>query len=111
MRRHFLAHRWVWLAIALTVVVANELLDRNFFDHREHIDGDVVLTLLVLLVSFFGSFLVQQCSSVAAHRRHRRAGRSTLQDSLRTSPAVNPMTVGAVAGTRPGVSGLAANVS
>ena len=36
MRRHFVSHRWVWLAIAITVVVANELVDRNFFDHREH---------------------------------------------------------------------------
>jgi hypothetical protein len=57
MRRHFFAHRWVWLAIAVAVVVANELIDRNFFDHREHIDGDVVLTLLVLVVSFVGSYL------------------------------------------------------
>jgi hypothetical protein len=32
MRRHFLAHRWVWLTIAVVVVVANELIDRNFFD-------------------------------------------------------------------------------
>jgi hypothetical protein len=68
MRRHFLAHRWVWLAVAITVVVANELMDRNFFDHREHIDGDVVVTLLVLLVSFFGSFIV-----AALTRRRRRA--------------------------------------
>ena len=69
MRRHFLAHRWVWLAIAITVVVANELVDRNFFDHREHIDGDVVVTLLVLLVSFFGSFVV----AALIRRRHRAA--------------------------------------
>ena len=67
MRRHFLAHRWVWLAIAVTVVIANELVDRNFFDHREHIDGDVVLTLLFLVVSFFGSFIVG-----ALLRRRRR---------------------------------------
>jgi hypothetical protein len=68
MRRHFLAHRWVWLAIAVTVVVANELIDRNFFDHREHIDGDVVVTLFVLLLSFFGSYMV-----AAVLRRRRRA--------------------------------------
>jgi hypothetical protein len=68
MRRHFLAHRWVWLAIAVTVVVANELIDRNFFDHREHIDGDVVVTLFVLLLSFFGSYMV-----TAVLRRRRRA--------------------------------------
>ncbi|HEY2777379.1 MAG TPA: hypothetical protein VGI77_05705 [Gaiellaceae bacterium] len=58
MRRHFVSHRWVWLAIAIAVVVANELIDRNFFDHREHIDGDVVATLFVLLVAFFGSWIV-----------------------------------------------------
>jgi hypothetical protein len=67
MRRHFLAHRWVWLAIAITVVVANELMDRNFFDHKEHIDGDVVVTLLVLLLSFFGSYVVAK-----VQRRRRR---------------------------------------
>ena len=68
MRRHFLAHRRVWLAIAVTVVVANELIDRNFLDHREHIDGDVVVTLFVLLLSCFGSYLV-----MAVRRRRRRA--------------------------------------
>jgi hypothetical protein len=67
MRRHFLAHRWVWLAIAVAVLVANEFIDRNFFDHREHIDGDVVVTLLVLLLSFFGSYLFQ-----IVRRRRRR---------------------------------------
>jgi multisubunit Na+/H+ antiporter MnhG subunit len=69
MRRHFLAHRWVWLAIAITVVVANELMDRNFFDHKEHIDGDVVVTLLVLLLSFFGSYAIAK----AQRRRGRVA--------------------------------------
>jgi small-conductance mechanosensitive channel len=58
MQTHFVSHRRVWLAIAVMVIVANELLDRNFFDHREHIDGDVVLTILVLLIAFFGSYLV-----------------------------------------------------
>ncbi|HST14952.1 MAG TPA: hypothetical protein VLJ44_08905 [Gaiellaceae bacterium] len=70
MKRHFLAHRSVWLAIAITVVIANELIDRNFFDHREHIDGDVVLTLLVLVVSFFGSFIV---GAFLRRRRHTAA--------------------------------------
>lgn len=58
MRRHFVSHRWVWLAIAIAVVVANELIDRNFFDHREHIDGDFVLAALALLIGFFGSYVV-----------------------------------------------------
>jgi hypothetical protein len=34
------------------------VVDRNFFDHREHIDGDFVLAVLVLVVAFFGSYLV-----------------------------------------------------
>jgi hypothetical protein len=58
MRKHFVPHWRVWLAIAVVVIVANELLDRNFFDHREHIDGDFVLAILVSLVAFFGSYVV-----------------------------------------------------
>lgn len=38
--------------------VVNEVVDRNFFDHREHIDGDFVLALVALLVGFFGSYFV-----------------------------------------------------
>lgn len=68
MRRHFLAHRWVWLTIAVIVVVANESIDRNFFDHREHIDGDVVVAVVFLLLSFFASYAV-----AAVLRRRRRA--------------------------------------
>jgi hypothetical protein len=48
----------VWLLIAVIVIVANELVDRNFFDHKEHIDGDFVLVVLALLITFFGSYLV-----------------------------------------------------
>jgi hypothetical protein len=58
MRKHFVSHWRVWLTIVVVVVVANELLDRNFFDHREHIDGDFVVTIAVLLIAFFGSYLV-----------------------------------------------------
>jgi hypothetical protein len=58
MRNHFVSHWRVWLTIAVVAVVANELLDRNFFDHREHIDGDLVVTIAVLLIAFFGSYLV-----------------------------------------------------
>jgi hypothetical protein len=63
MRKHFVSHWRVWLVIAVVVIAANELLDRNFFDHREHIDGDVAVTLLVLLVAFFGSYLVVRVRS------------------------------------------------
>ena len=58
MRNHFVSHWRVWLTIAVVAVVANELLDRNFFDHREHIDGDLVVTIAVLLIAFFGSYVV-----------------------------------------------------
>ena len=58
MRSHLLSHWPLWLGIAAVVITVNELVDRNFFDHREHIDGDFVLTLLVLVVAFFGSYLI-----------------------------------------------------
>lgn len=58
MRRHIVSHWRVWLVIAAVVIVANELIDRNFFDHREHISGDVALTVLVLLVAVVSSYFV-----------------------------------------------------
>ena len=69
MRQHIVSHWRIWLVVAAVVIVANELIDRNFFDHREHIDGDVVVTLLVLLLSFFGSYMV----ATVLRRRHRAA--------------------------------------
>ena len=44
--------------IAAVVIVANELIDRNFFDHREHIDGDVAVTVVALLIAVVGSYFV-----------------------------------------------------
>lgn len=55
-RGHLISHWRIWLLIAVTVVVVNEVVDRNFFDHREHIDGDFVLTVVLLLVTFFVSY-------------------------------------------------------
>ena len=49
--------------IAVIVVTANELIDRNFFDHKEHIDGDVLVTVVVLAIAFFGSYLVVRALS------------------------------------------------
>ena len=57
-RQHFVSHWLVWLLIVVVVVVVNEVVDRNFFDHREHIDGDFALALVALVVGFFGSYLV-----------------------------------------------------
>jgi hypothetical protein len=58
LRRHLVSHWRVWLLIVVVVGVVNEVVDRNFFDHREHIDGDFVLALVALLVGFFGSYFV-----------------------------------------------------
>jgi len=57
-RRHLVSHWRVWLLIVVVVVVVNEVVDRNFFDHREHIDGDFALALVALLVGFFGSYFM-----------------------------------------------------
>jgi len=66
MRHHLVSHWPVWLLIVLVVVVVNEVVDRNFFDHREHIDGDFALAVVALVIGFFGSYLV-------ARRRPRDA--------------------------------------
>ena len=58
MRQHLVSHWRVWLLIVVVVVVVNEVVDRNFFDHREHIDGDFSLGVVALIVGFFGSYLV-----------------------------------------------------
>ena len=62
-REHLVSHWRIWLLIALVAVVANEVVDRNFFDHQEHIDGDVVITVACLLVAFFGSYAVVRLKS------------------------------------------------
>jgi len=46
------------LLVVVVVVVVNEVVDRNFFDHREHIDGDFALAVVAMLVGFFGSYLL-----------------------------------------------------
>jgi len=68
MRRHFVSHWRVWLTIAAVVIVANELIDRNFFDHKEHLDGDLVLTLAVLLVCFLGSYVFVRSRALRTRR-------------------------------------------
>jgi hypothetical protein len=57
-RGHLRSHWRIWLLIAVAVVTVNEVVDRNFFDHREHIDGDFVLTVLLLAVAFFTSYVI-----------------------------------------------------
>jgi hypothetical protein len=58
MRQHLVSHWRVWLLIVVAVVVVNEVVDRNFFDHREHIDGDFAFAVLALVSGFLGSYLV-----------------------------------------------------
>lgn len=57
-RQHLVSHWRVWVTIVVVVVVVNEVVDRNFFDHREHVDGDLALAIVALIVAFFGSYLV-----------------------------------------------------
>jgi hypothetical protein len=64
-RGHLISHWRIWLLIAVIVVAVNEVVDRNFFDHREHIDGDFALTVVLLLFAFFVSY-------VAARLKARR---------------------------------------
>jgi hypothetical protein len=57
-RGHLASHWRIWLLIAVVVVAVNEVVDRNFFDHREHIDGDIVLTVVLLTIAFFVSYAI-----------------------------------------------------
>jgi len=58
MRRHAVSHWRVWIVLAVAAIVVNELVDRNFFDHREHIDGDVLVTVVVLIIAISVSYAV-----------------------------------------------------
>ena len=57
-RQHLVSHWRVWLLVV--VVVVNEVVDRNFFDHREHIDGDFALAVVALILGFSGQW-VERC--------------------------------------------------
>jgi uncharacterized membrane protein YhaH (DUF805 family) len=63
MRRHFVSHWRAWVVLAVAVIVINELVDRNFFDHREHIDGDFLHTVVVLLISVTVSYAVARLTA------------------------------------------------
>jgi len=58
MRQNLVSHWRVWLLIVVVVVVVNEVVDRNFFDHREHVDGDFGLAVVALVIGFVGSYVV-----------------------------------------------------
>ncbi len=62
-RAHLASHWRIWLLVAVIAAVVNEVVDRNFFDHQEHIDGDVVITVACLLVAFFVSYAVVRLKS------------------------------------------------
>jgi hypothetical protein len=65
MRRHLVSHWRIWALFAVSVVIVNELVDRSFFDHREHIDGDVMITVLALLLVTSASYGVARLRSRA----------------------------------------------
>jgi hypothetical protein len=44
--------------LRLPVVAVNEVVDRNFFDHREQVDGDFAVVVAGLVLAFFGSYFV-----------------------------------------------------
>jgi hypothetical protein len=58
LRQHLVSHWRVWLLIVVVVVVVNEVVDRNFFDHREHVDGDFAVAVVALAIGFFASYVV-----------------------------------------------------
>ncbi len=63
MRQHLVSHWRVWLLIAAIVIAANEVIDRNFFDHREHIDGDVLVAIVAVVISLLVSYFVARLKS------------------------------------------------
>jgi hypothetical protein len=63
MRQHLVSHWRVWLLIAAIVIAVNEVVDRNFFDHREHIDGDLLLAVVAVVISFLVSYFVARLKS------------------------------------------------
>ena len=63
LRRHLVRHWRAWLLVAVIVIAVNEVVDRSFFDHREHLDGDFLLTVVAIALAFFGSYLVARVKS------------------------------------------------
>jgi SNF family Na+-dependent transporter len=56
--RHLVVYWRIWLLIGLMTVIVNEAIDRNFFDHRDEIDGDFTVTVVALVIAFLVSYLV-----------------------------------------------------
>jgi purine-cytosine permease-like protein len=69
MRRHVVSHWRVWVVIAICVIAINEVMDRSFFDHREHIDGDVVVTAAILLIAISVSYGIARARRRPATRK------------------------------------------
>jgi hypothetical protein len=68
MRQHVVSHWRVWVGIAISVVAINEVMDRSFFDHQEHIDGDVVVTAAILLLTISVSYAVGRLRRTATRK-------------------------------------------
>jgi len=88
MRQHLVSNWWVWLLIVVAVVVVNEVVDRNFFDHREHIDGDFALAVVALVIGFLGSYLVAP-PKATGNRLGVRRRLVPLGGSLRLTPTAS----------------------
>jgi hypothetical protein len=71
--RHFVYHWRVWTLIAVIVIVVNEGVDRNFFDHRQHVDGDLLIAVVAVVISFLVSYMVARLKSTAARGASSRS--------------------------------------
>jgi MFS superfamily sulfate permease-like transporter len=63
MRRHLVVHWRAWSLVALIVILVNELVDRNSFDHRQHLDGDFLLAVVTVVIAFLASYFVARRKS------------------------------------------------
>jgi len=59
MRRRLAKYWWIWLAIAVVAVIANEFFDRDVSgDKNGHPFGDFLVALVLVAIVYYGSALV-----------------------------------------------------
>ena len=59
MRERLAKQWWIWLAIAVAAVIANELFDRDVAgDKKGHPFGDFLVAVVLVGIAFYGSALV-----------------------------------------------------
>jgi hypothetical protein len=65
MRRRLAKYWWIWLAIAVAAVIANEFFDRDVAgDKNGHPFGDFLVAVVLVGISYYGS------AFVGRRRRH-----------------------------------------